>query len=606
MKPTKILTIVLAIALLGSAILVIQPIIVKATPINLAGTVLPGLDVPFDRVNGTMQVDPLTVEPIYFSVENSSGGNLIMAPAIGNHFTVYLKLHNATTGNIALGIGGVEVHFNFANILTWVKPLSFTDNLGLVGGVLNSTLSNQVLEAPNLIGGFYDSLAQNATNADGSPFANATQYIVGGSETSGYGWWNDGTVATITFNETATKVGSFPLDITYADLTDININEVPFSIVQGTFDPLYTPGAPMYYSVVPTAPGSWIPGTYSQGVNSLEAFGWPSQVGQTFTVNIFLNNATTTNLPGGVFGVEVDLDFTAITSFCNATAFFDGLVPILGSGANYSAAAGFYDSAYNRITNPAQYYRARHYIVAANADPANVGSLWNGNAGLIAQLIFVIAAQPPTGGSPYIGSLNIEYADLTTVHDVAVTNVMLLDIPSDASGLPKTIVGQGSTFYVNVTVADLGNFGESFNVTLNVIHMADATTTTVSGLLTKVTLAVGGTATVTLPWNTTGFAYGNYTVTGSADTVPGEVNTDNNNLNATDKVLVTLGGDVIGTGKVFLDSLGAMAAAWTSTPASPNWNPNADVTCSGKVFLDSLGVMAAHWTQSVTLPVGDP
>jgi hypothetical protein len=187
-------------------------------------------------------------------------------------------------------------------------------------------------------------------------------------------------------------------------------------------------------------------------------------------------------------------------------------------------------------------------------------------------------------------------------HDVATTNVMSLDVAYDGSGIPKTIVGQGSTFYINVTVADLGNFAESFNVTLYANHLADANTTEVSATLTSVNLAVGGTATLTLTWDTTGFAYGNYTVTASADIVPGEVNTDNNNLDATDKVLVTIGGDVIGGGQVFLDSLGAMAAAWSSTPASPNWNPNADVTCEGQVFLGSLGVMAANWTQTVILP----
>jgi hypothetical protein len=426
MKLVKIVSMLLFVLLLGSTILTMKPVIVKATPVDLNTTALPATEVPFDTVNGTVQVDPTVIEPIYYSVENDTGGHTIAAPGNGSDFVVKLWLRNATLGNVAAGVYAVEVHFNFSPIVSFARPLNYTDMLGQVGGVLNSTLDAPVQEVP-YTGGFYDRLGFRATNPDGTPYPNATQYIVDGVATSGYSWWNNGRVATIWFRQNDTKSGSYPLTITSADLCDRGGAEVPFSIAQGTFDPLPTPGAPVYYSVEPAAPGSWIPGTYSQGPNSLEAFGWPSAIGQNFTISVYLRNATASNVPGGVFAVEVDLNFTAILGFCSVIAFFDPLTVILGRDLTYAIPAGFYDSSYNPLdpTNATQLAQARHYIVAAYANQSKAGNLWKGNAGLVAQVIFEIIAQPPIAGSAYLGSANLTYADLTTlrVSDVPFSEV---------------------------------------------------------------------------------------------------------------------------------------------------------------------------------------
>jgi hypothetical protein len=215
-------------------------------------------------------------------------------------------------------------------------------------------------------------------------------------------------------------------------------------------------------------------------------------------------------------------------------------------------------------------------------------------------------AMPPAPGT-YVVVENAVVLSPVGVHDVAVTNITRLDVPTDGSGLEKTVVGQGYPLYVNVTVADLGDFAETFNVTLYANHAADANTTMISTQL-GVALAAKGTATLTFKWNTTGYAYGNYTLTASAEIVVGETYTANNNLTS-GKVLVTIAGDISGGdgwGTVFLSDLGVMAAAWTAFPTSPNWNPNADITGIGQVFLPALGAMAANWGVTVTLPVGDP
>jgi hypothetical protein len=134
-------------------------------------------------------------------------------------------------------------------------------------------------------------------------------------------------------------------------------------------------------------------------------------------------------------------------------------------------------------------------------------------------------------GVVYIGSADGKiYA--FGLHDVAVTNVQRL----------KTIVGQGYTCRFNVTVQNKGDSTETFSVTIFAGTMppfAQASKTTISNLLK------GETRRVTLVWNTTQWAYGNYTISATADTIPGETNTANNTFRDS-WVLVTIPGDTNG------------------------------------------------------------
>jgi hypothetical protein len=97
--------------------------------------------------------------------------------------------------------------------------------------------------------------------------------------------------------------------------------------------------------------------------------------------------------------------------------------------------------------------------------------------------------------------------------DVAVTNV-----------IPQTSwVYQTWTDNINVTVANIGNVTESFNVSA----WYDGT---IIGTMPVTSLAPNSQATVIIPWNTTGVPQGNYTITGTASLVPYEsyFNTTNN------------------------------------------------------------------------------
>ena len=99
------------------------------------------------------------------------------------------------------------------------------------------------------------------------------------------------------------------------------------------------------------------------------------------------------------------------------------------------------------------------------------------------------------------------------IRDVAVTNV----VPT------SPWVYQTWTDNINVTVANLGNVTESFNVTA--LYNGTAI-----GTVQVNNLASNTQTTVTIPWDTTGVATGNYTISGTASFVPYETyfNTTNN------------------------------------------------------------------------------
>jgi hypothetical protein len=163
-------------------------------------------------------------------------------------------------------------------------------------------------------------------------------------------------------------------------------------------------------------------------------------------------------------------------------------------------------------------------------------------------------------------------------HDMATTNVT----PS------KTIVGQGLTAKIDVSILNKGNFTETFNVT------AYANTTSVASQ--TVALTSGNSTTLTFTWNTTGFAYGNYTISAVADTVPGETDTADNDM-ADGMVLVTLVGDVNGDRKVRVDDILAVATAFGSNWGEPKYGPNLDINDDRKIRVDDVLAAATNFGQ---------
>jgi hypothetical protein len=161
----------------------------------------------------------------------------------------------------------------------------------------------------------------------------------------------------------------------------------------------------------------------------------------------------------------------------------------------------------------------------------------------------------------------IEFAVVTSptglVHDVAVTNIK----PR------KTVIAQNYTLAINVTVTNEGNFTETFNLTLYAEITPPASiikTVTVSNLLN------GETRNVTITWNTTGFAKGNYTLWAYAWPVLGETDLEDNTF-IDGFVMVVMVGDLNNDGIVDYRDINKVARLYGKTPQDPAWDPNCDI-----------------------------
>jgi hypothetical protein len=162
-------------------------------------------------------------------------------------------------------------------------------------------------------------------------------------------------------------------------------------------------------------------------------------------------------------------------------------------------------------------------------------------------------------------------------HDITIVDVIC----------SKTIVGQGFTVRVNVTTQNQGNYEETFNVTLYA-------NTTIINKLTTIILTSGSSTTITFTWDTTGVAYGNYTISAYAHPVLNETDlTDNTYVNGW--VVVTVPGDINGDFKVNHKDLLLLASAYGSEVEDAKYIPEADIDCSGKVDHKDLLILAANY-----------
>jgi len=164
-------------------------------------------------------------------------------------------------------------------------------------------------------------------------------------------------------------------------------------------------------------------------------------------------------------------------------------------------------------------------------------------------------------------------------HNIAI----MYATTSKAGCKPVPTVCLNYTCNVTVTVENHGGYDETFNVTGYANDTATANVTSISTF--NVTLATGTSTNLTLVWNTTGFAKGNYTISAYAEPVQGETNTADNVRTADGIVKVTIVGDVNGDGKVNLIDVFSVALAYGSYPGPPPWNPNCDINNDGKINL---------------------
>jgi hypothetical protein len=292
-------------------------------------------------------------------------------------------------------------------------------------------------------------------------------------------------------------------------------------------------------------------------------------LGSTLTVNITVANVS------DFAGWEFELYW--LNKKLNGTSVAEG--PFLKqAGSTYFSITNFTDN-YNStcgiawvsavLLGPGPGVYGTGTIASISFKAKNGGStgLWFGYTKLVDSAANTI---------PHVAVSGIAYV---TFHCVSVTNVTT----------SKTIVGQGYGASVNITVENQGNYTETFNATAYANTKAVKTKT--------VTLTIGNSTTITFTWNTTGFAYGNYTISANIMLTPGETN------NGTGKftygaVKVTIPGDVNGDGVVNAKDLGILATYWLETvPPVP---ANVDIGGYGVISGKDLGIVATYWLQSWT------
>jgi hypothetical protein len=168
---------------------------------------------------------------------------------------------------------------------------------------------------------------------------------------------------------------------------------------------------------------------------------------------------------------------------------------------------------------------------------------------------------------------------ITGVFDIAVTAVTPL----------KTIVGQGYTMRINVTLTNQGDQNLVFSVTTYANATEIAT-------IRDLNLAAGKTVNATFTWNTTGFAKDNYTINAYAWPVPGETSTQNNNLTSSILVTVAMPSDLQSPiGKVDMKDIAYVAKRFGTRPGDALWDPNADINDDDKVDMKDVAIAAKNF-----------
>ena len=106
----------------------------------------------------------------------------------------------------------------------------------------------------------------------------------------------------------------------------------------------------------------------------------------------------------------------------------------------------------------------------------------------------------------------------------------------------------------------------------------------------------GSSATITITWNTTDFATGNYTISAYAWPVPLETNVQDNNLTSLITVKVTMPGDLmLPFGVVDMKDIAYVAKHFSTDPSNPSWDPNADINGDGRVDMKDIAVVAKNF-----------
>jgi outer membrane protein assembly factor BamB len=222
-------------------------------------------------------------------------------------------------------------------------------------------------------------------------------------------------------------------------------------------------------------------------------------------------------------------------------------------------------------------------VTLTTMDSATLTFIWNttgvplGNYTISASAS-IVADEIDTDDNTYVDDV-VEVR--LPIHDVAVADVMPF----------KTVVAQGYSTHISVTVENRGDYTETFNIT------AYANTTAIES--ENITLASGNSKTLTFTWHTTGFALGNYTLTAEASTVPDESNLTDNTYTCTYIIKVGIPGDVNGDGIVNMtDIYTELVLRFMHKKGEPNYSANSDINDDGIINYQDIYTAIIHFMQT--------
>lgn len=189
------------------------------------------------------------------------------------------------------------------------------------------------------------------------------------------------------------------------------------------------------------------------------------------------------------------------------------------------------------------------------------------------------------GDTPYIIDTNNKDNYPLMKQYVPTIDMAVLNVTSF-----KSIIGQGHTANVSITIANQGSIPQPPIITLyaNItpIHIQVST------------LEKNSSATIIIEWRTTNYAKGNYTLAAVANLVAGETNTTNNTF-IDSWVYVGIAGDVDGNHKVDMSDLYLVALNFgRRAPYETPQRANCDINNDGVIGMFDLYIVAVHYGQT--------
>jgi PKD repeat protein len=247
--------------------------------------------------------------------------------------------------------------------------------------------------------------------------------------------------------------------------------------------------------------------------------------------------------------------------------------------------------------NNASYASQDIYAVGSSTSPGGAWELIDYPAYMI---IYDVGENLPNDLKPYAGEFDyalpiftvVEYAVTVSpkgpiFHDVAVTDIT----PSAFEVYPTWIV----PLKINVTVKNVGNLTETFNVILcwNNTNVIGTKTVTLNPQETKAV-----TYTWAIPTAPVTYPYPKYVLSANA-TLASDNNLNDNSL-SDGAVTVKHPGDTDGDGKVYTLDLRSLVLAYREGISRPYEHPECDFDGDGRVYTTDLGILVLNYRWGVT------